>query len=84
MGASGADAPDRAGLVKICVSREIHAQFCERVGVRLPRTTRLVVLVDAHPRHAWLKEAMPKRTPPVRDYFTLWVSSRSYSALTTA
>jgi hypothetical protein len=84
MGASGADAPDRAGLVKICVSREDHARFCERMGLRLPRTTRLVVLVDAHPRHAWLKEAMPKRTPPVRGYFTRWVSSRSYSALTTA
>ena len=27
-----------------CVSREVHAQFCERVGVRLPRATLLVML----------------------------------------
>ena len=27
-----------------CVSREVHAQFCERVGVRLPRATPVILV----------------------------------------
>ena len=29
--------------------------------MRFPRATHLVILVDAHPRHAWLLNAIPKR-----------------------
>ncbi len=41
--------------------REFHVRFCEGLGVRFPRATRLVVLVDAHPRHAWLRQAIARR-----------------------
>jgi RNA-directed DNA polymerase len=41
--------------------RESHVRFREGAGVKLPRATRLVILVDAHPRHAWLLTAVTKR-----------------------
>lgn len=43
------------------MSREVHAQFCESLGVRVLRATHLVVLIDAHPRNAWLLSAVSKR-----------------------
>ena len=43
------------------MSGDVHVRFCEHVGVRFPRVTRLVVLVDAHPRHRWLRSALEKR-----------------------
>ena len=43
------------------VSREVHARFCERLGVKFPRATHLVVLVDCHPRHEWLRRAVEQR-----------------------
>ncbi|MGY4230341.1 hypothetical protein ACVMIH_007702 [Bradyrhizobium sp. USDA 4503] len=36
-------------------------RICERLGVKLPRATRLVVLIDAHKRHDWLIGAVTKR-----------------------
>jgi len=43
------------------MTRECHVRFCEGGGVRFPSATRLVILVDAHPRHAWLLDAVNKR-----------------------
>jgi RNA-directed DNA polymerase len=43
------------------VSREVHAQFCERAEVRLPRATHLVILIDAYPQHDRLLRAVEKR-----------------------
>jgi RNA-directed DNA polymerase len=43
------------------VSREVHAPFCERVGVRFPRATLLVILINAHARNSWLLNAVDKR-----------------------
>jgi len=47
------------------MSREAHVRFCEGLRGRFPRATRLVILVDAHPRHAWLKRAVPLRLPDI-------------------
>jgi RNA-directed DNA polymerase len=41
--------------------RESHVRFREGVGGRFPGATRLVVLVDSHPRHRWLRGAVEKR-----------------------
>jgi RNA-directed DNA polymerase len=43
------------------VSREAPAPFCERVGVRIPRATHPVILINAHPRNDWLLKAVDKR-----------------------
>jgi RNA-directed DNA polymerase len=43
------------------MSREAPVRFCEGLGVKLPRATRLVILVDAFPRHDWLLQAVNKR-----------------------
>jgi len=41
--------------------REFHVRFCEGAGVRFPRATRLVVLVDGQPRHALLHRQVSGR-----------------------
>ncbi|HSB80377.1 MAG TPA: hypothetical protein VLM91_16470 [Candidatus Methylomirabilis sp.] len=43
------------------MTRECHVRFREGAGVQLPRATRLVILVDAHPRHACFLTAVTKR-----------------------
>jgi len=43
------------------MSREAHVQFCERLGVRFPGATHLVILIDSHPRNDWLMRAVEKR-----------------------
>jgi RNA-directed DNA polymerase len=43
------------------VSREVHAGFCEGLGVRFPRATHLVVLVDGFGKWQWLLSAAYKR-----------------------
>jgi len=43
------------------MSGDVHVRICERLGVRLPRATRLVVLIDSHPRQDWLVKAVEKR-----------------------
>gem|GEM_PF-6362779 len=58
------------------MSREIHVRFCEGAGVKFPRATRLVVLVDAHPSHEWLRGAVSKR---IREELATGHSSRCFS-----
>ena len=41
--------------------RESHVRACEGGGVRFPSATRLVILIDARPRHDWLMGAVEKR-----------------------
>jgi RNA-directed DNA polymerase len=43
------------------MSGDVQVRFCERPGVKFPRATHLVILVDAHPRHAWLLKAVEHR-----------------------
>jgi RNA-directed DNA polymerase len=43
------------------MSGDVQVRFCERLGVKFPRATHLVILVDAHPRHAWLLKAVETR-----------------------
>jgi RNA-directed DNA polymerase len=43
------------------MSREVHVRICEGAGVRFPRATRLVILVDAYPQHDWLFKAVDRR-----------------------
>ncbi len=43
------------------MSGDVHVRFCERLGVKIPRATHRVVLVDAHPRQAWLRKPVEKR-----------------------
>ena len=43
------------------MGREFHVRFREGLGVQFPRATRLVILVDAFPRHDWLLRAVDKR-----------------------
>src|SRR5262249_23097412 len=43
------------------MTRECPVRICEGGGVRFPSATRLVILIDAHPRHDWLLPAMEKR-----------------------
>ena len=43
------------------MSGDAHVRFCERLGVKLPQATHLVVLTDSHPRHDWLLRAVEKR-----------------------
>src|SRR5260370_3016595 len=43
------------------MSGDVQVRFCERLGVKLPRATHLVILVDAHPRHDLLVRAANKR-----------------------
>ena len=43
------------------MSGDVQVRFCERLGVQFPRATHLVILVDAHPRHAWLLQAVEQR-----------------------
>ncbi len=45
---------------------DVHVRFCERPGVRLPRATHLVILVDGYRRHDWLLKAVDRR---VREEF---------------
>jgi len=40
---------------------DCHVRFREGVGVRIPRATRLVILVDAYRKHGWLYEAVDRR-----------------------
>jgi len=43
------------------MSGDVQVRFCERLGVKFPRATHLVILVDAHPRHDWLLRAVDTR-----------------------
>jgi RNA-directed DNA polymerase len=43
------------------MGREFHVRFREGLGVQFPRATRLVILVDAYPRHEWLLGAVDRR-----------------------
>jgi hypothetical protein len=43
------------------MSGDVQVRIRERLGVRLPRATRLVILIHAHPRHGWLLKAVDKR-----------------------
>ena len=43
------------------MSGDVHVRICEHVGVRFPRVTRLVVLINAHPKQRWLRWAVEKR-----------------------
>jgi RNA-directed DNA polymerase len=43
------------------MTRERHVRICEGGEVRFLSATRLVILVDAHPRHDWLLPALEKR-----------------------
>jgi len=44
------------------MSGDVQVRFCERLGVKFPRATHLVILVDAHhPRHDWLFQAVQTR-----------------------
>jgi len=52
------------------MSGDVHVRFCERLGVKLPRATHLVILVDAHPRQAWLRKGVES------DCGRNWPSSR--------
>ena len=42
------------------MSGDVHVRFCEGLGVRFPRVTYLVILVDSHPRQRWLRRAEKK------------------------
>jgi len=57
----GVSASNRRLGGKSRMRREFHVRFCEGLGGRFPRATRLVVLVDSHPRHRWLRKAVVKR-----------------------
>ena len=43
------------------MSCEVQVRFCDGVGGKLPRATRLVILIDAHPQHDWLQKAVENR-----------------------
>ena len=43
------------------MKRELHVRFCEGGGVQLPSATRLVIMIDSHPRNDWLLKAVDKR-----------------------
>ena len=43
------------------MSGDVHVQFCERPGVRFPRATHLVILVDGYRRWRWLETAVYTR-----------------------
>ena len=43
------------------MSGDVHVRFCEHVGVRFPCVTRLVVLIDGHPRQRGLRSAVEQR-----------------------
>jgi len=43
------------------MSGDVHVRIRERLGVKFPRATRLVVLIDAYKRHDWLLTAVMKR-----------------------
>jgi len=44
-----------------CMSREVHVQFLESLGVRFPWATQLVILVDGFYKWKWLLKATYKR-----------------------
>jgi RNA-directed DNA polymerase len=43
------------------MSGDVHVRFCERPGVRLPRATHLVILVNGQWREGWLLRAVDRR-----------------------
>ena len=43
------------------MTRERPVRICEGGEVRFLSATRLVILIDAHPRHDWLLPAVEKR-----------------------
>ena len=43
------------------MSGDVHVRFCERLGVRFPRATHLVILVNNDRRQDWLVEAVNQR-----------------------
>ncbi len=43
------------------MSGDVHVRFCERPGVRLPRATHLVILVNGQWRNGWLLRAVDRR-----------------------
>ena len=43
------------------MSGDVQVRICERLGVQLPRATRLVILVDAERKSDWLVMAINKR-----------------------
>ena len=43
------------------MSGDVHVRFCERLGVRFPRATHLVILVDAYARHDRLFKVVNRR-----------------------
>ena len=58
---SGRSGFDRRLDHKSRMRREPPVRIREGLGVKLPRATRLVILVDAYPRHDWLLRAADKR-----------------------
>src|SRR5262245_53736129 len=58
---SGRSGFDRRLDHKSRMRREPPVRIREGLGVKLPRATRLVILVDAFPQHDWLLEAVAKR-----------------------
>jgi hypothetical protein len=43
------------------MSGDVPVRFCERLGVRLPRATHLVILVDAYAQQGWLLQVVNQR-----------------------
>jgi RNA-directed DNA polymerase len=43
------------------MKRELHVRFCEGGGVQFPSATRLVILIDSHPRNDWLLKPVDRR-----------------------
>jgi len=43
------------------MSGDVHVRFCERLGVKLPRATHLVILVNGQWRDGWLLRAVDRR-----------------------
>jgi RNA-directed DNA polymerase len=43
------------------MSGDVHVRFCERPGVRFPRATHRVILVDGYRQWRWLAEAAYRR-----------------------
>jgi RNA-directed DNA polymerase len=43
------------------MSGDVQVRFCERLGVKFPRATHLVVLVDGRARYDWLVRAVDTR-----------------------
>ena len=58
---TGACYPGRRLDSRSRMSGDVHVRFCEHVGVRFPCVTRLVVLIDGHPRQRGLRSVVEQR-----------------------